>query len=220
MREDKKGRNANRRPFKQTRDLVRLALHDGWTQKEIADKCRTQQSVVSAWNRGAKLATEKQLKPLLEIYGYKLRRNSFRVYWSINTETNEKTFCRVEGKVIFSQSFNDPRRENYKLVKRIPIYKLVVHHQGGDQFLVILQNRFIFEHTNEELECSTEDGIWTSSISGPKTCRELIEFVDKYSVETLEKFPCDANTLPFLIRRALLNHGFPIEGIVEYPAIW
>ncbi|BFU61046.1 MULTISPECIES: hypothetical protein [Rodentibacter] len=33
--------------FKQTKELVLLALNDGWTQKQIADKCRTQQSVVS-----------------------------------------------------------------------------------------------------------------------------------------------------------------------------
>jgi len=32
--------------FKYTRELVRIAIHDGMTQKEIADLCRVEQSVV------------------------------------------------------------------------------------------------------------------------------------------------------------------------------
>lgn len=27
-----------KKPFKQTRELIRLAINNGWTQKEIADK--------------------------------------------------------------------------------------------------------------------------------------------------------------------------------------
>jgi transcriptional regulator with XRE-family HTH domain len=56
--------NAKNRKFKQTKQLVRLALNDGWTQKSIADKCRTQQSIVSAWARGEKQGTEAQLASL------------------------------------------------------------------------------------------------------------------------------------------------------------
>lgn len=50
---DNKGKNAKKKPFKWTRELIKLALNDGWTQSEIAEKCRTQQSIVSAWNRGS-----------------------------------------------------------------------------------------------------------------------------------------------------------------------
>ncbi|MFX3645685.1 hypothetical protein ACJBPR_11055, partial [Streptococcus suis] len=84
---------------------------------------------------GSKQGTEQQLLPLLNIYGNKIRRNSFKVYWSLNTETMEKTFYRVEGKVILSQAFYEPRRDQRgKLVKKVPELKLVVHHQGADQF--------------------------------------------------------------------------------------
>lgn len=78
-----KGKNAKKKPFKQTRQLINLALNDGWTQVEIAEKCRVHQSVVSGWKKGAKEAAESTLMPLLEIYGHKLRRNSFRVYWAL-----------------------------------------------------------------------------------------------------------------------------------------
>lgn len=215
-----KGQNAKKKPFKQTRQLINLALNDGWTQIEIAEKCRVHQSVVSGWKKGAKEAAESTLMPLLEIYGHKLRRNSFRVYWALDPETSKPTFHKVEGNVILSQSFSDPRRQNYKLIKKIPVYKLVIHDQGRCKFRVILQNRLTFRDSNEELECSQEDAIWGSIVSDQMDTAELIDFVDSYCKEQLKKYPSDAHTLPYLIRKALLNHGYHLDDIVEYPAVW
>ncbi|MBB1420465.1 hypothetical protein H5200_00805 [Pseudoalteromonas sp. SG43-7] len=210
----------NKRKFKQTKQLIRLALNDGWTQNEIKDACRVQQSIVSGWNSGSKQGTEQQLKPLLEIYGHKLRRNSFRVYWNIAPETNSKNFYKVEGKVILSQAFFDARRVNYKLEKKIPQYKLVIHHQGSSKFRVVYQSRLMFQNTNAELESTVEDAIWGSVVSEQFSLSELLAAIDTFSETTLAKYPSDANTLPFIVRQALLNHGFGIDGVVEYPAIW
>ncbi|MBA4502525.1 hypothetical protein H1S06_09140 [Marinobacterium sp. 3-1745] len=221
MTAELKMKNAKKRPFKWTRELVRLALNDSWTQTEIAKACRTQQSVVSAWSKGTKRGTEEQLKPLLNIYGSKLRRNAFRVYWSLNPENYEKQFFRVEGKVILSQAFFDPRRDQRgKLVKKIPMHKLVIHHQGEGKFRVAIQGRLTFRDSSQELECSVEDAIWNSQISEQMDVKSLLEFVDKYAETKLRDFPSDANTLPFLLRQALLNHGIPVDGVVEYPALW
>mgnify|MGYP003386317217 CR=1 FL=1 len=220
METNPKGKNGKKKKFKQTRQLINLALNDGWTQVEIAKKCRVHQSDVSSWKKGAKEATESKLMPLLEIYGHKLRRNSFRVYWALDPETSALTFHKVEGKVIFSQSFSDPRRQNYKLIKKVPVYKLIVHDQGKGKFRVIQQNRLTFRHSNEELECSQEDAVWNSSIGDHMDAAELIKFVDAYCEEKLRDYPSDANTLPFLIRKALMNHGYHVDGIVEYPAVW
>jgi transcriptional regulator with XRE-family HTH domain len=215
-----KGKNAKKKPFKQTRQLINLALNDGWTQVDIAEKCRVHQSVVSGWKKGTKEAAESTLMPLLEIYGHKLRRNSFRVYWARDPETLKPTFHKVEGKVILSQSFSDPRRKNYKLIKKIPVYKLVIHDQGKGKFRVIQQNRLTFRGSNEELECSQEDAIWNSIVGDQMDAAELIDFVDTYCKEQLNKYPSDANTLPYLIRKALLNYGYHLDGVVEYPAVW
>lgn len=221
MTKDEKGRNGKRKPFKWTRELVRLALNDGWTQIEIAKACRTQQSVVSAWNKGTKRGTEEQLKPLLDIYGSKLRRNTFRVYWSLNPDTYDKQFFRVEGKVILSHAFFDPRRDQRgKLVKKVPLHKLVIHHQGEGKFRVVIQGRLKFRESNQELECSVEDAIWNSKITEQMDANKLLQFVDRYAEEQLSDFTSDANTLPFLLRQALLNHGIPVDGVVEYPALW
>lgn len=216
-----KGKNSKKKRFKLTRQLVRLALNDGWTQKEIAETCRTQQSVVSAWSKGQAFGTEAQLLPLLDIYGHKLRRNSARVYWSIDSETQAKTFYRVEGKVVLSQAFFDLQRDpRGKLIKKTPCLKLVIHHQGSDNFRVITQVRMTFTSTNNILDCSLEDAIWSSQVLDVLTMAKLLEFVDLYAQENLQKYPSDANTLPFLLRQSLINHGFTVADVVEYPAVW
>jgi transcriptional regulator with XRE-family HTH domain len=215
-----KNTKKNKRKFKQTKQLVRLTLNDGWSQVEIADTCRVQQSIVSAWSKGTKQGTEQQLKPLLEQYGNKLRRNSFRVYWCIDSETNKKTFHKVEGKVVLSQKFNDARRSGYRLIKKIPKLKLVIHHQGNNKFRLIFQSRLTFQHSNEEIESMVEDAIWGSTISKQYELAELLNVVDNYAEKSLAKYPSDASTLPFITRQALLNNGFDIDGVVEYPAVW
>lgn len=213
-------RAPRKRPFKQTRELVRIALSDGLTQTDIAKMCRTQQSLVSEWKRGTKYGTETTLKPLLEKYGYKLRRNSFRLYWTLNVDSEEKIFSKVEGKVIFSESLTDLRRSGAKLEKKIPTKRLVIHDQGAGLFRLIEQNRFRLSDSSDELECSQEDARWNSIIHEPLNLSSLLDMIDRYAKNISEERPSDAHNLPFLLRRALLNHGFELEGIVEYQATW
>lgn len=220
MEDEKKSKNAKRRPFKQTKQLVRMALNDGWTQKSIAAACRTHQSIVSDWNNGAKYGHEDQLMPLLEQYGHKIRRNAFRLYWNIDPETGTKSYHRVEGTVILSEAFSEPRRQHAKLIKKIPVRKLVVHHQGKGRFRVVEQSRIQFTNTNEELESSHEDAIWVSTVTDQFDEAGLIEYVDRYKLDELRDQPGDGSTLMFLIRKALLIHGFYVDGVVEYPAVW
>lgn len=209
-----------KRKFKQTKQLVRLAIHDGWSQADIAKKCRTYQSVVSEWKKGSKQGTEQQLKPLLEQYGHKLKRNSFKVYWNIDTESKAKKFYKVEGKVILNQAFYDARRVSHKLEKKIPQHKITIHHQGNNKFIVVYQSRLTFRNSNAELESTVEDAIWGAIVSEQYELAELLVVIDNYAEKTLAEYPSDANTLPFILRQSLLNHGFHIDGIVEYPAVW
>lgn len=215
-------KSSKKKPFKLTRELVRLALNDGWTQTKIAEICRVQQSIVSKWNRGSSKGTEQQLRPLLDIYGHKLRRNTFRVYWSIDAETREKFFYRVEGKVVFSHIFNKSlSNTGRKHVKKIPMQKLVVHYQGSDQFLLVSQRRIPTTLDSEKyIESNVEDAIWTSTFYDSVDIKLLIKSIDKFAEELLEYFPNDACSLPFIIRQALLNHGFSIDNVVEFPAVW
>ncbi|MDP9500681.1 helix-turn-helix transcriptional regulator [Bisgaard Taxon 45] len=211
----------NKKPFKWTRELIQLALNQGWTQSEIAKTCRTHQSVVSAWNKGEKHGTEQQLKPLLDLFGHKLRRKTFRLYWTINNDTQEKIFYKVEGRVILSHALYGMRREGAKL-KKIPELKFIIHYQGNNTFRIIVQSRFKFNFTNEKLENSVDDALWFSTITDIKTAQQVVDKIDEWSrnEEIFQKYPSDITTLPFLVRKALLENGFSIEGIEEYPASW
>jgi transcriptional regulator with XRE-family HTH domain len=210
-----------KRPFKQTRALIRLALNEGLTQKEIAALCRTQQSIVSAWAKGTKLANEGQLTELLTRYGHTLRRQSFRLYWSIDDETKTKKFYRVEGKVIFQHIFYNLRRETKsgKLRKNNPEVRLIVHHQGQDSFRLVEQNRIPLDD-GLLIDSYQDEAIWNSFIFEPQTGKELVQLIDVSCANMTKKWPSDGHSLPFLIRQALLQHGFQVEDIEEYPAQW
>jgi hypothetical protein len=207
----------NKRKFKQTKQLIRLAINDGLNQSDIAKTCRSHQSIVSDWYKGIKQGTEAQLKPLLEKYGYKLRRNSFRVYWSIDPGNKGKSFYKVEGKAVFSQVFYECRGVGFK---RTPILKLVVHHQGNNEFRLIYQTRHTFQSSDEKTESMIEDVAWNSSVSDKYELPDLLNVLDKYVENTSSTVQNDLEKLPFIVRQALLNHGFDIDGVVEYPAIW
>lgn len=66
--------------FKHTRELIRIAVQDGMTQKQIADLCRVEQSVVSGWFNGRSAAYEHQVAELRRRYGGRLNRTTSRVY--------------------------------------------------------------------------------------------------------------------------------------------
>jgi hypothetical protein len=215
-----KGKNAKKKPFKLTRQLIRLALNDGWTQRDIAEKCRVQQSIVSGWSKGAKCATEAQLIPLLEIYGHKLRRNTFRVYWALDSTTQAKTFFRVEGKVVFAEVVFELKESSGKATKKIPVLKLIVHHQGVDSFRSVVQSRLELNSPIKFSVSSAEDATWSSEVSDQRSSAELIGWLDDFAHSLSEKHPHIGLTLPFLLRQALMNHGFPVDGVVEYPAVW
>jgi len=215
-----KGKNAKKKPFKLTRQLVRLALNDGWTQTELAEKCRVSQSIVSAWSKGAKCATEAQLMPLLEIYGHKLRRNTFRMYWALDSDTRAKTFFRVEGKVIFAETMFELKDSSAKATKKVPVMKLIIHHQGADRFRSVVQSRLKLEPPIKLTLSSAEDAIWSSDVSDQRSSAELIDWVDDYANSLSEQHPHIGLTLPFLLRQALINHGFTVDGVVDYPAVW
>ena len=54
------------------------------TQKDIADACRTQQSVVHKWKKGESKGTEEQFDKLIKKYGPRLNRTTSRLYLSMD----------------------------------------------------------------------------------------------------------------------------------------
>ncbi len=211
-----------KRPFKQTKQLIKLALNEGWTQNEIKDACRTQQSIVSAWKNGSKLGTEQQLKPLLELFGHKLRRNSFKVYWNYSDD-NEVEFFKVEGKIILSHLMNfDIAQGSIFRISHVPQQKIVIHHQGNNLFRIVYQSYSLPRDLSDKTNQYDQDSLWKSSISEQLALSEVFNALNYFLNEKLklEKNTGHALMLQFVLRKQLLNHGFSVPDIVEYPAVW
>jgi len=97
--------------------------------------------------------------------------------------------------------------------------KLIVHHQGGNKFRLVLQVRSKSDN-QKNVECMDEEAHWTASIGDQDTSEGIIKWMENWSKKFNSELPPDAKALPFLIRKALLNHGFTVEDVVDYPASW
>lgn len=219
-----KRKKNNKKPFKQTRELVRIAKNDNWTQKEIAEKCRTQQSIVSQWENGSKQATEQQLRPLLDIYGSRLRRNTFKVYRDIDPESQDDVYYRVEGKVILSHTLNVIEKD-----RKWPWIRIAIHWQSQDNFIVVVQDRTCFPSSKGKDGAlllashsikNDHNGQWVAVIHKCNSVDELLELIRKAKDEYIGLYYLDAITLPFLTVEALLKHGIDVDGVVRYDMEW
>ncbi len=80
----------DREKVKQTKKLVKLALDAGWTEAEIARKCRVTAEKVSTWKNGKARGRRHELKPLLDAFGWRLRRGKMRVYLVVDPDAGPK----------------------------------------------------------------------------------------------------------------------------------
>jgi len=208
------------KPFKQTKQLIKLALNDGWTQLEIGIACRVSQPMISSWKKGTAQAKEYQLLKLLEQYGHILRRKTFKVYWVVDRDTQKSSYVKVEGKVIFSYFLRHVEYYNSGRNKKIkPVVKITIHDQGKGKFRAVLLLPYVTEN-KEVLSCIDEDGNWVAIIEKQRSSNEVVQWIEDWSKMHESTLPPDAKALPFLIRKALLNHGFTVEDVVDYPASW
>ena len=214
MMEKKTQEKPSKKKFKQTKQLIKLALNDDWTQISIAKACRTQQSVISAWLHGEKQGTESQLKPLLEQYGNQLRRKSFQLYYRFDSDKKKFKYLKVEGKIIFSYTYIKEKEINSKRVKKIPFIKIIVQEQGKGIFRIIEQSRPCFdEYKNIFLECPQESGYWFSHVGEQIDIKKMIQKLEEIS----KKWRNEQYSIPFLIRKALLENGYHLDDVEEYP---
>lgn len=229
----------HKKKYRYTKQLVNMALRDGWTQKDIADARRTQQSVVSSWKNGAAQAKECQLQKLLELYGPKLRRRAFKVYHCLQQESPGEyhiQMIKIEGEVILSfpyrtkefcaKCYSLASDSTYschcgaKLRKNLPTRRLVLHSMGKGEFCLVSQHRLI---RDEYMMHFPESNIYTSRVVGRYNAKDLLEIIGAWSKRGMdgnEMSLTESLMLQMLTMKALLEHGYPIEGVEEHIAAW
>ena len=102
-----------------------------------------------------------------------------------------------------------------------------MHEQGKGIFRIVSQFKIKFkvdQYRHIYSECSNEKGNWFSEISDKKNSNEVIEAIEK-ELENKKKSENknlfhQAFAWPFLIRKALIENGYPVEGVANFPAVW
>lgn len=204
----------SKKKFRKTKALIKIALENGWTQNQIAKKCRTHQSIVSDWANGQKYATIQQIKPLLEAFGNQLERKTSKVYYSFSEKDGYKYF-KIEGPIIFAHTLRSLVQID-KIKKIIPELRILIHDQNNS-FILIFQTR-VFKSEYNFIE--NEKANWNSQINEHNSIEELISRVEAFSTKISNNYKQDSIALPYLIRESLSQHGYKVEDIVEYPISW
>ena len=145
---------------------------------------------------------------------------------------------QVDGPVLFRYTFVKPiKRERNKRweLGHEPTARWLVHDLQRGKLLLVAQVRrtltgFQKQRWDEEvsklddslvssretswIDCADDAGRWLSFLTGPLTVEELLQYVEQYlhDPERLHR-PHDELVLPYLIRKALAEHGHPVPGI-------
>ena len=222
--------------FRYTKQLIAMSLRDGWTQQQIAAECRTQQSIVSSWKSGAAQAKTGQLAKLLAVYGPRLRRKAFRIYHDFIDKGDAGLaphLIRVEGNIILSFPFRNKtfcvqchsesetcacRQKGKKI---LPTQKLIVHAMGEGIFCCLHQRRLLRDKFQMQFP---ETNLFCTKVVGNFTSQELLDYFDtlEWATEQDDKVALVAERLMLrlLARKALLEHGYPVDNVEEHCASW
>ncbi|RKH28977.1 hypothetical protein D7Y13_15250 [Corallococcus praedator] len=73
-------------------------------------------------------------------------------------------------------------------------------------------------HDEPYVECADDSARWLSSIHGPLDSNALIGHCDAFFAGKKHHGPHDAMTLPFLVRKMLIEHGHDVPGVVRIVA--
>lgn len=64
------------------------------------------------------------------------------------------------------------------------------------------------------VECADDAGRWLSVVNGPMTAEEVLRWVEQFLSDPATRHtPHDEMVLPYLIRKALLEHGYPVPDV-------
>jgi hypothetical protein len=88
-------------------------------------------------------------------------------------------------------------------------------------FRIVQQHRPHFNNDLDKLlKCHVESGHWFSYVSEQINTEEVVKKIETLSVELdKNKWLSEKYTLPFLIRKAMIENGYHLEDIVDYPSM-
>ena len=155
---------------------------------------------------------------------------------------------QVEGVVIFKHNFQIVEEGQSNRIKRFTWQKWIIHEVANNQFAWVIQERKTIKVDREVIavDAHNEESKWISKILYPVDQQEIIDKVEKY-LDTLSKTDCnsflsklnnsmnghryrdgqslkrrlntDKEIVPFLLKKAFIERGYPIENLRKILAI-
>lgn len=146
---------------------------------------------------------------------------------------------QAEGPILFRYTFFRPiKRLRHRQVElgREPIGRWLIHDLQRGKLLLVAQSRRSLRGFGRErwtgevhrvlgsshststepvwVDCPDDAGRWISFLRGPFTAEELLQHADRHIRRpTMAHNPHDELVLPYLVRKALVEHGHPVTGI-------
>ena len=139
-------------PYLQTEQLVRTALNQGMSAKDIAGMCRVDPSAINGWKNGRVKAPTHVIEPLIEMFGYSVNRHQLHHFCYYDQKTKIEKIVEVRGSLIYSWDFKEvydidersisSKRSYLNLsfpkLKDVVMSKIYLYYQKPNKFIVLI----------------------------------------------------------------------------------
>ncbi|SUI57725.1 Uncharacterised protein [Shewanella baltica] len=224
------------RKYKYTKQLVRIAIEHGMTNKEIAKKAGlSDKSVaqVTRWRNGDSLATERQMRFFINEFGDLLKRKVEHLFYGpCDDSGTDLKYYKLNGEILLKYSARKQIFVNRRITN-VALLRLVILKQNSQYHLVFQARNGLPEHGVHDgndisslAHSENEEANWkVLKIYSELDAAELVGIVDQFAEFLLSRenpakvsFKHSSTTLKYIIRQTLLKHGFKSEDIVDLNA--
>lgn len=226
--------------FKLTKRLVKIALENGYTNKQIAQSAGLSGksiSLVTRWKQGEALATKRQMSSLLKDFGHILKRQTehlFSIYEvTPNGELSTTRFFIASGEILLKHKLVKTTLRNSK-PNSTSLFRVIILHID-DNFQLVIQariglrspndtNQYYFHNADTLVHSNVEDSMWSVIANYTQlTLEKLLDQTDTFANNLTGLCPnIDKNegiSLQFIVRQALLKHGYKPLDMTDLPAL-
>lgn len=140
-----------KKTYRYTKQLIRLAIENGYTNQEIAVKAGLSPksvAVVSRWRNGKALATERQMQFLINEFEHLLKRKMEHLFYGETETPNKFTYYKVQGEILLTHTLHyiqqGSKYYDHKQQK-VGIFKFVIINEN-EKFHVIYLERAGMNH--------------------------------------------------------------------------
>lgn len=223
----------SQKKYRYTKQLIRLAIENGYTNKDIAKKAGfSSEGQVSKWRNGKAQATERQVQFFINEFEHLLKRKMEHLFYSETETPNELAYYKIQGEILLSHTLYY-RHNIGKKIQKIGIYRFVIIN-SDNKFHLLFQKRAGLNENAGIIKYALSSATFSNNEHAnwylketykDLTAQELthqIHFIFdefekiEYLCSDMEKIMNnDGRPLKFIVRQLLLKHGYCSDDIID-----